>query len=61
MHPEISPIRAQLLGRDGQIDRLQEGVGRRSRLRLGRRRPMAEGQEADLFHDYGAMSSAVAF
>ena len=42
MHTEVSPVRAELLGGDGQVDRLQEGVRRRSRLRLGRRRPMAK-------------------
>ena len=53
MHPEIGPIRAQLLGRDGKLDRLQRGVGRRPRLRLRRRGPMAEGEEADVFHGDG--------
>ena len=42
MHTEVSPVRAELLGCDGELDRLQEGVGSRSRLRLGRSRPMAE-------------------
>ena len=50
MHPEIGPVRAELLGRDGELDRLQQRVGRRPRLRLGRRGPMAEGEEADVFH-----------
>ena len=50
MHPEIGPVRAQLLGRDGELDRLQQRVGRRPRLRLWRRGPMAEGEEADVFH-----------
>ena len=42
MHAEISPVRAEFLGCDGQVDRLHEGVGSRSRLRLGRRSPMAK-------------------
>ena len=42
MHTEVSPVRAELLGGDGQVDRLQQRVGRRSRLRLGRGRPMAK-------------------
>ena len=42
MHTEVSPVRAELLGGDSQVDRLQQGVGSRSRLRLRRRRPMAE-------------------
>ena len=50
MHPEIGPVGAELLGRDGKLDRLQQGVGRRPRLRLRRRGPMAEGEEADVFH-----------
>ena len=50
MHPEIGPVRAELLGRDREVDRLQERVGRRPHLRLRRRGPMAEGEEADLFH-----------
>ena len=27
MHTEIGSVRAEFLGRDGQVDRLQEGVG----------------------------------
>ena len=50
MHAEIGPVRAELLGRDGELDRLQQRVGRRARLRLRRRGPMAEGEEADFFH-----------
>ena len=50
MHAEIGPVRAQLLGRDGELNRLQQGVGRRPRLRLRRRGPMAEREEADVFH-----------
>ena len=52
MHPEIGPVRAQILGRDGEVDRLQQGVGRRPRLRLRRRGPVAEGEETDVFHGY---------
>ena len=48
MHPEIGAVRAELLRRDGEVDRLQQRVGRRARLRLRRRRPVAERQEADL-------------
>ena len=35
-------IRAQLLRRNGEVDRLEERFGCRARLRLGRRGPMAE-------------------
>ena len=50
MHPEIGAVGAELLGRDGELDRLQQRVGRRPRLRLRRRRPVAEREEADVFH-----------
>ena len=50
MDAEIGPVGAELLGRDGELDRLQQRVGRRPRLRLRRRGPMAEGEEADVFH-----------
>ena len=50
MDAEIGAVRAQLLGRDGQVDGLQERVGCRARLRLRRGRPMPEREEADLFH-----------
>ena len=50
MHAEIGAVGAELLGGDGELDRLQQRVGRRARLRLRRRGPMAEGEEADVFH-----------
>ena len=50
MHPEVRAVGAELLGGDRKLDRLQQRVGRRSRLRLRRRRPMAEREEADFFH-----------
>ncbi len=50
MHAEIGAVGAERLGRDGELDRLQQGVGGRARLRLRRRGPMAEGEEADVFH-----------
>jgi hypothetical protein len=50
VHPEIGPIRAELLGRDGEVDGLQQRVGAGARLRLRRRGPMAEGEKADFFH-----------
>ena len=34
-HPEIGAVGAQFLDRDGELDRLQEGVGGRAGLRLG--------------------------
>ncbi len=52
MHAEVGAVRAELLGGDRELDRLQQRVGRRSRLRLRRRRPMAEGEEADFFHGH---------
>ena len=50
MHPEIRPVRPDLLRRDGKLDRLQQRVGRRPHLRLRRRRPVTEGEKADAFH-----------
>src|SRR5437764_6946354 len=50
MDAEIGPVGAELLGRDGELDRLQQRIGRRARPRLRRLRPMAEGEEADVFH-----------
>ena len=47
---EIGAVGAQFLGRHGQIDRLQQRVGGRAGLRLRRRRPVPEGEEADLLH-----------
>jgi alpha-galactosidase len=52
-HPEW------LLGRDGELDRLQQRVGRRARLRLRRRSPVAEGEEADAFHRGGQVVGCV--
>ena len=54
VHPEIGPVRAEPLGRNGEVDGLQERVGAGARLRLRRRGPMAEGEEADFFHGEGA-------
>ena len=48
MHAEVRPVRAELLGGDGELDGLQQRVGRRPRLRLRRGRPVPEGEEADL-------------
>lgn len=50
MHPDIGPVRAEFLGCDGEVDRLQQGAGRRPRLRLRRRGPVAKGEEAEVFH-----------
>jgi hypothetical protein len=42
MDAKISAVGAEFFSGDGQVDGLQKGVGGRSRLRLPRRRPMAE-------------------
>lgn len=47
---EIGAIETEAFGFDGEIDGLKEDVGRGTRLGAGRRRPVAEGQEAELFH-----------
>ena len=51
MHAEIGAVGAEHLGGDRKVDRLQQRVGRRPRLRQRRRGPMAEGEEADVFHE----------
>ncbi len=50
MDAEIGAVRAQLLGRHGKVDRLQQRVAGRARARLRRGRPVPEGKEADLLH-----------
>ena len=61
MHAEVGAVRAQLLGGDGEVDGLQQRVGRRARLRLGRGRPVPERQEADLLCRHGTSSLASGF
>ena len=51
MDAEERAVGAELLGGDSEVDRLQQRVGRCSSLGLRRRSPMAEGEEADLFHE----------
>src|SRR4030081_412484 len=51
MDPEIGPVRAELFGGNGEIDRLQQRIGGRARLRLRRGRPMPEREKTDLFHE----------
>src|SRR6476659_159827 len=60
VHPEIGPVRAERLGCDGEVDGLQERVGAGARLRLRRRGPMAEGEEANFFHGHKADVSRLA-
>ena len=50
MHSEVGPVRAEFFGGDRKLDRLQQRIGRRPGLRLWRRGPVAEGEEADVFH-----------
>ena len=50
VHPEVGAVGAQLLRRDGQLDRLGQHVGGGPGLGTGDRRPMPERQEADLLH-----------
>ena len=59
MDAEVSPVGAERLGGHRKLDRLRERVGGRPRLRLRRRGPMAEGEEADVFHG-GAILGAEA-
>ena len=60
MDAEIGAVSAELLGRNGELDRLQERVGRRAGQRLRRRGPVAEGQEADVFHGGGLLRRSLA-
>ena len=46
----LTPAFPEFHHRDREVDGLQQRVGRRPHLRLRRRRPMAEGEEADVFH-----------
>jgi hypothetical protein len=50
VHTEIGTVGAQILRRDRQVDRLQQSIGGRLRLRAARRRPVPERQESDLLH-----------
>ena len=52
VHPEVRPVRTELLGGDREIDRLQQGIRGRAGLRLRRGRPMAERQEPDALHEW---------
>ncbi len=47
---EIGPVGADFLGRDGELDRLQQGVGGGARLRVRRGAPVPEREETDLLH-----------
>jgi hypothetical protein len=51
MDTEEGAVRAELLGGDGEVNRLQERIGGRPRLRMRRLGPMAEGKETNFFHD----------
>jgi hypothetical protein len=50
VHAEVRAVSAQFLGGDGQVNRLQQRVRCRPRLRARRRRPVPERQEANLLH-----------
>ena len=50
MNAEKSAVGTELLGRNRELNRLQQRVRRCPRLRLRRRGPMAEGEKADVFH-----------
>jgi len=49
MNPEIGPVRAQLLGGDGQLDGLQQRVRAERVCDCRRRRPMSEGENPIFF------------
>ena len=56
MHAEIRSVRAKFFGGDGQVDGLQERIGCRPGLRLGRGRPVSERQKADFLHEGSRVS-----
>ncbi len=47
---EIGAIGPDFFRRHGEIDRLQQRIGRGARAGMRRGRPMAEGEKADVFH-----------
>jgi hypothetical protein len=49
MHLKYAPP-ADLLRRNGKLDRLQQRIQRQPHLRMRRRSPMAEGERADAFY-----------
>jgi hypothetical protein len=51
MDPEERAVRAELFGRDSEVDGLQEHVRRRTRLGIRRGRPMPEREETDFLHE----------
>jgi hypothetical protein len=58
MNPKKCAVRSQFLSRDGQVDGLQEHIGRRSGLRVRRRRPVPEREETNLLHLPGPIDGA---
>jgi hypothetical protein len=48
VYPEVRAVGAELLGSDGELDRLEQRVGRGAYLRTGRISPVPERQEPDL-------------
>ena len=50
MDAKIGAVGAQFLGRDCELDGLNERVGGRAHLRLRRWGPVTEGEKADVFH-----------
>ena len=58
--PEVGAVGAQVLDRLGKLDRLDQRIGRRAHLRVGRGRPVPEGEESDLLHPRILRTTAVA-
>ena len=53
VHAEVGAVGSDLLCGDREVDGLQQDVRRGAGLRARRRRPVAEGEEADLLHTLG--------
>ena len=51
VHAEIRPVRTEFLCRYGEVDGLQQHIGRGASLRVRRGRPMPERMEAVFLHE----------
>ena len=59
VHAEVRAVGAQFLGGDGELDRLEQRVGRGAYLRAVRIRPVPERQEPDLLQRHASIRHAV--
>jgi hypothetical protein len=57
---KVGTIRTELFRSNGEVDRLEERIACGAGLRLGRRRPVAEGEKANFLHDFARWMSRFA-